>query len=266
MKQEYEGPVGQSIQARTAHIADQSSAANTGNVTGHVAGHDFMLINNFQAEGEEELDDDRKSQLSRRAAALELKYQRPKWKTRTQVNEIVGVISQDVMRAKHYSRATKVYDLLFEIEDLKAQLAERDKVIELRSPDQLNGVIATLKQRVTDLTGELAQVKADVQPLSVRPAKPKGRRRRLPFMLLVACVVLISGGSFYGVRYAHSSATNASVEPLPLTSTDSTPSAADTCQGRTKRYPIGSIVHGTSGKVECVAGDSGKQPKWVPAT
>ncbi|MGH8782077.1 hypothetical protein [Paraburkholderia sp.] len=267
MKQEFTQPTGQAVQAKTAHIADQSSAANTGDVTGNVAGHDFTQINNFHhAEGDEPLDDDRKQQLSRRAGILETKYGLPKWKSRREVIEILGVISQDVMRAKHFLRANKVYDLLFEIEEHKAKAAEGgDKVVDLRNSDQLNAVITSLKERIADLTEELDQVKADHRTPSPVPVKQRGLRHRLLFAAVAAVFVLVGLGYVYKIQHANSSPLNVSAASPLVTATDS-PSAAGTCQGRTKPYPIGSTVHNDKGGLsECVAGDAGKPPKWRAA-
>ncbi|MBW5285071.1 hypothetical protein [Burkholderia gladioli] len=292
MSQEFNKPVGQAIQADQASINGASTTINTGAVSGNVAGRD--VINNFRSEEDEDLDDERKQQLTRRAYVLEAKYSLPTWKARRLVNEIVGVPSQDVMRVRHFLPASKVYDLLFEREEAKLKSVDSPEAASLR--EQLQGAADTIIM-LTDRNGHLmgqnkklrgeyetlvkreksARIQAEaardqvealraqaaqVAQASQRPVVVARPRRHLAVSVVIVGVALVALGSLYEVQRAQSSTSIPSQESAGNDVAEGS-STDGTCKGRTELYPVGAIVHGIGGRVECVAGTAGTSPRWV---
>ncbi|WP_124837714.1 hypothetical protein [Burkholderia glumae] len=295
MSQEFNKPVGQAIQADQASITGASTTVNTGSVSGNVAGRD-VINNNFRSEEDEDLDDERKQQLSRRAYILEVKHGRERWKTRTLVNEIVGVTSQDVMRAKHFFRASKVYDLLFELEKTKLKAATPADAASLHeqlqgSADAViqqterNGQLMAENKRLRDENAVLAQREksarsqaeaalAEVEIARAQTEEALARasqavqssvvvarpRRNLIVAAAIVGISLVALGSLYEAPHAHSSTTPS----VATNSNEGNEASLNTgmCKGVTKLHPVGAIIRGTSGKIKCVAGAPGEQPRW----
>ncbi|KWD09666.1 hypothetical protein WM34_29500 [Burkholderia ubonensis] len=291
-KQEYNGAVGQAIQADQVQVDDQS--VTIGSVVGDVAGRDIVNVHAIRARP---LTKEERRTLNGYVRKLDSDFGQSGKQTWSSIHKILGVNSIEDIHVEQYSPAEAILLQLLEIAELRTSLGAATEVSSERANAQLARELDEQKRSYVDLEARFKKQAEAMQSLRTSASRAAGKadktldgalrmadtvtnlKRQLEVsengrreiattlkttqtklasmrlnLVALAVALVVAAISIAVIWYKADS----SVKALQVMEAQS-----KECMFAGKPYAVGSVIDNADAPdIECVAGVRGSQPAW----